>query len=43
MAKAAAKRVRSYDCRKVIITFGNHMVVGTADDSFITIDRKSVV
>ena len=40
MAKAAAKRVRTYDCRKVIITFGNHMVVGTADDSFITIAKQ---
>ncbi len=38
--KAAATRVRTYDCRKVIITLGSHMVVGKADDNFITIAKQ---
>lgn len=38
--KATATRVNTYDCRKVIITLGNHMVTGTADDNFITIAKQ---
>ena len=38
--KAAATRVLTYDCRKVIITLGSHMVVGKADDNFITIAKQ---
>lgn len=32
------KHVRTYDCRKVIVTFGTHMVTGYAEDSFVSIE-----
>ena len=32
--------VKTYDCKKVLMAFGNHAVTGWADDSFITISSS---